>query len=276
MISLGPFPMSLGVLLVALAIGALVARSLVKTEPGHAAVKPLATILDMLLVGVVVARLAFVLAWLPEYQAEPWSIIRIGDGGFSLWAGIPAGLAFGLWRMRKAPALRRPLAFGAAAGLASWALLGGALLLMQQSAVKLPAMQLATLDGGSVQLSTMTDKPMVVNLWATWCPPCRREMPVLARAQAARGDVNFVFVNQGESESLVRDYLGESQLQLLNVLLDPFSGVSREAGSRGLPTTLFFDAQGGLVDTHMGELTDAGLAVKLQRFGPAPGGASPR
>ena len=42
----------------------------------------------------------------------------------------------------------------------------------------------------------------------------------------------------------------------------------REAGSRGLPTTLFFDAQGRLVDTHMGELTDAGLAVKLKRFAP--------
>ena len=41
-------------------------------------------------------------------------------------------------------------------------------------------------------------------------------------------------------------------------------------GSRGLPTTLFFDADGRLVDTHMGELSDAGLAVKLQRFGPAP------
>ena len=270
MISLGPFPMSLAVLVLALATGALVARSMVKPEPGQPKVKPLATILDMLMVGVVVARLAFVLVWLPEYLAEPWSIIRIGDGGYSLWAGIPAGLAFGAWRARNTPALRRPLAFGAAAGLAAWALLGGALLLMQQSAVKLPATELATLDGDSVQLSTLTGKPLVVNLWATWCPPCRREMPVLAGAQAERGDVNFVFVNQGEAESLVRTYLDESRLQLDNVLLDPFSNVMREAGSRGLPTTLFFDAQGRLVDTHMGELTDAGLAVKLKRFGPEP------
>lgn len=270
MISLGPFPMSLAVLVLALATGALVARSMVMPEPGQPALKPLATMLDMLMVGVVVARLAFVLVWLPEYLAEPWSILRIGDGGFALWAGIPAGLAFGAWRARNMHALRRPLAFGAAAGLAAWALLGGALLMMQQAAVKLPTTELGTLDGGSVQLSTMAGKPMVLNLWATWCPPCRREMPVLARAQAKRGDVNFVFVNQGEAGSLVRTYLGESQLQLDNVLLDPFSNVMRESGSRGLPTTLFFDAQGRLVDTHMGELTDAGLAVKLKRFGPAP------
>ena len=95
-------------------------------------------------------------------------------------------------------------------------------------------------------------------------------MPVLAKAQAQRSDVTFAFVNQGESESLIRDYLRESRLQLGNVLLDPFSSVSQESGSRGLPTTLFFDADGRLVDTHMGELSDASLAVKLQRFGAAP------
>src|SRR3546814_15481781 len=62
----------------------------------------------------------------------------------------------------------------------------------------------------------------------------------------------------------------ESHLQLSNVLLDPFSSVSQEAGSRGLPTTLFFDADGRLVDTHMGELSEATLTQKLHRFGPAP------
>lgn len=266
MVSLGPFPMSLVMLLLALAVAALVARALVRPTPGEPSVKPLSTILDMVLVGAVAARVAFVLAWWPQYWAQPWSIIRIGDGGFSIWAGVLAGLAYGAWRARARPALRRPLLFGATAGLAAWALLGGLLLLMQQSSVKLPTTALGTLDGGTTTLQAMAGKPMVLNLWATWCPPCRREMPVLARAQAGRPDVTFVFANQGESEALVRDYLGESGLALDNVLLDPFSTVMRDSGSRGLPTTLFFDADGRLVDTHMGELTDAGLAAKLQRF----------
>lgn len=266
MVSLGPFSMSLVVLLVALTIAVLVARILVVPVQGEPAPKPLSTFLDMLLVGALVARLAFVLAWWPQYLADPWSIIRIGDGGFALWAGVPAGLAFGAWRARHVAALRRPLWFGAAAGLAAWALLGGALLLMQQSVLKLPTIELSTLDGGSARLSAMTGKPIVVNLWATWCPPCRREMPVLSRAQARHGDVTFVFVNQGESESDVRSYLRESRLPLRNVLLDPFSSVSRESGARGLPATLFFDANGRLVDTHIGELSDASLAVKLRRF----------
>src|SRR3546814_1959395 len=67
----------------------------------------------------------------------------------------------------------------------------------------------------------------------------------------------------------------ESHLQLSNVLLDPFSSVMQESGSRGLPTTLFFDADGRLVDTHMGELSNASLAVKLRRFGAAPSSSPP-
>src|SRR3546814_18913043 len=95
----------------------------------------------MLMVGVLAARLAFVLAWWPQYLADPWSIVRIGDGGLSIWAGVLAGLAFGAWRARNAPALRLPLLSGAIAGLASWAVLCGALLLMQQSVVQLTRLE---------------------------------------------------------------------------------------------------------------------------------------
>ncbi len=270
MVSLGPFPLSLVMLIVAFAVAVAVGRQVARRAIGPTPVKVMPVIGDMLVVGVVMARFGFVLAWLPQYLADPWSIIRIGDGGFSVWVGVLAALAFGAGRACKAKQLRRPLAFATIAGLASWAVLGGALALMQQSTVKLPSVELTALDGKTRSLSAMSGKPMVVNLWATWCPPCRREMPVLAKAQAQRGDVTFAFVNQGESGQAIRDYLGEEKLQLRNVLLDPFSSVSQEAGSIGLPTTLFFDADGRLVDTHIGGLSEASLTQKLQRFGPAP------
>lgn len=270
MISVGPLPMTVVVVLVALAIAIAAGCLVARRAPVQPPVKVMPTILDMLFVGVVAARLVFVLAWLPQYLADPWSIIRLGDGGFSIWAGVLAGVGFGAWRARKATSLRRPLAFGVVTGLASWAVLGGALLLMQQSVLKLPETELTTLEGGTTNLSALSGKPMVVNLWATWCPPCRREMPVLAKAQAHRADVAFAFVNQGEPVQVVKDYLAGGDLQLRNVLLDLFSSVSQDAGSRGLPTTLFFDADGRLVDTHMGELSEASLAQKLQRFGAAP------
>jgi thioredoxin-like negative regulator of GroEL len=86
-----------------------------------------------------------------------------------------------------------------------------------------------------------------------------------------------VFVNQGEGANEVRDYLRGGAMALRNVVLDPASRVSQSTGARGLPTTLFFDAGGRLVDVHMGELTRAGLAQKLRRFGatqPAPSSSS--
>jgi len=90
---------------------------------------------------------------------------------------------------------------------------------------------------------------------------------LLARAQAAHADVVFAFANQGESAAEVEDFLRRQPFALRNVLRDDGSRLMVEAGSRGLPTTLFFDARGRLADTHMGELTEAGLAQKLQRLG---------
>lgn len=276
MTSLGPFPMPMVLMLIALAIAVAVARLFArKAAPPRVAAA--GTFIDMLFVGLLLGRLAFVVQWWPQYAADPWAVIRPGDGGYVLWVAIPAGLAFGAWRAYRRPELRRPLAWGAGAGLASWALLVGALALMQRTAVQLPDAKLARLEGGTVRLPGFTGRPLVVNLWATWCPPCRREMPVLAEAQAQRQGIDFVFANQGEGAQDIRDYLNSGSMTLRNVLLDPASRVSQATGARGLPTTLFFDAQGRLVDVHMGELTRAGLAQKLQRFGaeqPVP--SSPR
>ena len=110
-------------------------------------------------------------------------------------------------------------------------------------------------------------RPMVLNLWATWCPPCRREMPALARAQAAFPGVHFVFANQGESLAEVQPYLTQAGLPLKNVLLDGGSQLSAALTARALPTTAFYDAQGRLVEVHMGELTSAAIARQLQAMG---------
>lgn len=265
MTSVGPLPMPIVLMAIGLAIAVGVARLLALKAPAPR-VAAAGTFVDMLFVGLLLGRLAFVVQWWPQYAADPWAVIRPGDGGYVLWVAIPAGLAFGAWRAYRRPDLRRPLAWGAGAGLASWAVLAAALALMQRNAVRLPDAELARLEGGTVRLPEFTGRPLVVNLWATWCPPCRREMPVLAEAQAQRPDVAFVFANQGEGAQDIRDYLRTSPMTLRNVLLDPSSRVSQGTGARGLPTTLFFDAKGRLVDAHMGELTRAGLAQKLQRF----------
>jgi hypothetical protein len=89
-----------------------------------------------------------------------------------------------------------------------------------------------------------------------------------------------VLVNQGEGRAEIDAFLQEQSLALEHVLLDPHSQTMRDTGARALPTTLFFSADGRLVDTHMGELTRASLASTLhRRFGVAaqapPTGRSP-
>src|SRR5262249_45340807 len=109
-------------------------------------------------------------------------------------------------------------------------------------------------------------RPTVLNLWASWCPPCRHEMPMLRAAQANHPDINFVFVNQGESAQQVRRYLAEQDLTMSNLLLDPQSRTAAALGQIAFPTTYLFDAAGRLIDVRVGELSAGTLAERLARL----------
>lgn len=266
-LSLGPLalPITLflliAALLVAAGIGRLVGGSK-QTGIGN-------VLTDMLIAGVLAARIAFVAAWFDTYRSTPWSMLDIRDGGFTPWAGIVAALLVAIWRSWRRPALRKPLTLGLAAGALVWAAMFGALRMLDHTT--LPKVSLTTLAGEPTSLAAAAaGKPMVVNLWASWCPPCRREMPVLAAAQKQETGVRFVFANQGEDGTTVQHYLTVVRLDLANVLLDPGAGIGRVIGSTALPTTLFYDADGRLVDTHLGALSAASLADKLNRLRPRP------
>ena len=213
-------------------------------------------------VGVVVARLAFVLQYSTAYQASPLAVFDIRDGGWRPLAGFAAAWLFAFGRQFKKPVLRKPLLAAVFAGTMVWG--GGILSLsLPGDEQKLPALALVSLQGSTVDLAQFEGKPTVVNLWATWCPPCVREMPVLHQAQAANPAVNFVFINQGESAQRVGPWLAARNLSLHNVLLDTQGQAPGVFKQRGLPTTLFFDANGRLVSIRTGELSEASLTEKL-------------
>lgn len=263
-VNIGPFALSSSVLLL-LAAG-LTAAGVAHWVGRRRQTGIVDTLSDMTLAGVLVARITFVALWFDTYRSAPWSMLDIRDGGFTAWAGIAAAMLVAAWRGWHRPALRKPLVVGLAAGALVWGALFSALRTTEKTA--LPVGIVTTLAGEPTTLAALAqDKPMVVNLWASWCPPCRREMPVLDAAQQRETGVTFVFVNQGEDGATAQRYLSSEQLNLANVLLDPGSDLGREVGSRALPTTLFYNANGQLVDTHLGELSAASLASKLSRLG---------
>jgi thiol-disulfide isomerase/thioredoxin len=225
------------------------------------------TLADILLVALLSARIGFVALYFEYYRDDLLSIIDIRDGGFSVLAGIAGALMFIAWRMRRHVRIRRPLAIAVTAGLISWGTIAGLIALMEQQTASLPQANLATLDGKPVQLSELAPgKPMVVNLWATWCPPCIREMPVLEQAQKDNPGVAFVFVNQGERPETIRRFMQDQSLGLTNLMTDFSGSLGRNTGSHGMPTTLFYNAEGRQVDAHVGELSDATLASNLEQF----------
>lgn len=223
----------------------------------------------LLLLGIVVARLAFVIRYHEQYSSHWPGMLDIRDGGFSPLAGMLAAMAGAAWYLWRKPALRIPLAAGLSAGsLVSG--LGLAILHAMLSSQQLPELSLRTLEGEPVSLHALRGTPLVINLWATWCPPCRREMPVLQAAQQENPGVTFVFANQGEGQQQVERFLQQQGLQLDNLLLDSGARLGQSVSSLSLPTTLFYDADGVLRNTHLGELSAASLRHAMRTLAPAP------
>jgi thiol-disulfide isomerase/thioredoxin len=268
-LQIGPLALPLALLLgfAALALGGFAARRLARRSGTD--VEPL--LWRLLLVGAVAARLVFVVRFHDAYLKAPLGILDVRDGGWAPLAGFAVAALYAVIAGARRTTLRQPLVAALGTVAIVWAV--GTLVLGALSAStdrRLPALQLQALDGPAVSLAGFHGKPTVVNLWASWCPPCRHEMPVLQQAQAARPDVNFVFVNQGESAGTVHGFLAAQQLALRNVLLDAHGEVATQMGSRALPTTLFFDAAGRLVDTRIGELSPATLGQRLAAVSPQP------
>ena len=275
-LQIGPlaFPYGLLVTLGAIAIGWLVGTHLARA--GGVDAEPL--LMRMVLAGVVAARLAFVWQWRGPYLEAPLSIVDIRDGGWDAATGLAAACLYGLYRVRGHSGLRKPVVAAVLTSGLIWVVGSFAISLGSRDAVPLPPLSLPSLQGSTVAVAGFAGKPTVVNLWASWCPPCRREMPMLQQAQAANADVNFVFINQGETPPVIQRYLDRHQLTLKNVLADARLRTGAALGQRALPTTLFFDARGQLVSTRVGELSQATLMQRLsevQARGPAAKRLSP-
>ena len=109
-----------------------------------------------------------------------------------------------------------------------------------------PAISFVDLAGNTVSLSEFTGKIVLVNLWATWCAPCVREMPSLERVQSRLGDkIAVVAISEDHGGSkIVEPFIDKLELKSVKIYLDPKSTVERAFKVQGLPTSFLIDREG--------------------------------
>ncbi|WOE31546.1 MULTISPECIES: TlpA disulfide reductase family protein [unclassified Acinetobacter] len=217
------------------------------------------------IIGLLAARLGFVLLHWDVYQLSLIDIIKIQDQGFNVIVGILAG---SIWFFYKNTALTLLARL-------SWLMLF--ILLVASGSLAQKALQhethypdlsfrLLKQPTDAVPLKQFIGQPTVINLWASWCPPCHREMPLLQQAAQRHRDVGFIMLNQGEDAQTIQQYLQQHQFNFDYVLLDQQGEMAQQMNMFGLPSTLFFNAQGQMVARHMGELTPAMLQQYMQKI----------
>lgn len=135
-----------------------------------------------------------------------------------------------------------------------------------------PAFDLAQVgaDGARVSLAQFAGRPLVVNFWASWCVPCRKEMPALGRvSEQLAGRVAFVGVNYQDERSAAAEFQRAAAVRYPSGT-DPDGEVGRRYGVMGLPTTVLVDAGGRIVGRRLGEVSERELLDLVARaFGPA-------
>lgn len=107
-------------------------------------------------------------------------------------------------------------------------------------------------------------RPAVVNVWASWCGPCRAEAPLLTEAHAEYGDrVLFVGVDVQDTQAGAKSFIAEYGLDF-DHFFDPDRAVPAAWGGFGVPITYFVDADGAIIETHNGILDERGLVEAIE------------
>lgn len=227
-----------------------------------------ATILYSVLIGLLVSRLSFVAHYFPAYHGDALKMIDVRDFGLDALPGVTAAALTLIVQSIRRRHGRRAVLLATLAGFVTWST-ATAFANMREATTFLPAVNVLDMNGNSQPLARNDGKPLVVNLWASWCSPCRAEMPVLAEAQRDFPGIDLVFINQGEPETTVSNFVTEHGLQLHNLERDPTLEVARAVGTRAFPTTLFYDRNGKLLAMHLGPFSRGTFEQALQTLYPA-------
>jgi cytochrome c biogenesis protein CcmG/thiol:disulfide interchange protein DsbE len=131
-----------------------------------------------------------------------------------------------------------------------------------------PAFDLEPVRDGEprVRLADHAGAPVVVNFWASWCVPCRREMPAFAETHAAVGEqVVFLGVNHADDRDAALSLLADTGVRYPSGF-DPAGRTALDYGLIGMPTTVFIDPDGQILEQHTGELSADELFETIERL----------
>jgi cytochrome c biogenesis protein CcmG/thiol:disulfide interchange protein DsbE len=132
-----------------------------------------------------------------------------------------------------------------------------------------PPFVTSDLNGTAVALQEYQGRAIILNFWATWCVPCRQEMPILQEAQAAHGDKGLVILalsqDDHRSQEVVRTYVHNAGLTL-RTLLDADGKVASLYHVFLLPSTVFINAAGTVTAVHLGPVTHTQMEQYLTRL----------
>ena len=223
-------------------------------------------IISRVFVALIVSRMVFVVQYRDQYfsdETPAFAIVDIRDRGFEPVAFLVV-MALGLGHMLlREPRLRRPLLVLMATALV-WVGAGMTLFKYSYSTPQnWPEYSFRDLTGNPEPLRSGVANMTVVNLWATWCPSCRTEMPVFEQAQYSYPHVRFIMLNQGESMTEVADFIEAEGYQFDNLWLDTEGRMGLWFDQSALPVTLVFKKEAKLFSGHMGVMSAAVLEQLL-------------
>jgi cytochrome oxidase Cu insertion factor (SCO1/SenC/PrrC family) len=128
------------------------------------------------------------------------------------------------------------------------------------------AFSLTTTAGSTVSLGSLGGHPLVINFWASYCPPCRAEMPMLQRVIRGQTPAQLVLVDEGDSRTAAVKFL-EAVGITQDALLDTDLSVGRQYGAIAYPTTVFVNADGTIAGRQIGQLDERVLTAQLATLG---------
>jgi len=127
--------------------------------------------------------------------------------------------------------------------------------------------KLKDLNGKDVSLSDFKGKKVFLNFWATWCPPCKAEMPDIEKLYQETKDSDLVIlaVNLGDNKDTVKSFIDKNKYNF-TILLDLDQNIGMQYNITAIPTSFFIDKEGNIVSSKMGGMTMEEMKIYISKL----------